>query len=185
MNRDFKIQSTLNMLNILKKDNPELFVVKCDFENPDYNEVFLEDDNVNDIMVSFLQKLEESPLLKDMVGHIVFPIEYEDTVLYSGLFIFKKGLEEDATSELEKVMSKDAIGLLNKIAKSILNEAVLIGEIWEKEFKSSYTANLLEHRLTLDNEKNLKSIEKFLKQCYETDDEDFVNSDLVIRKILV
>ena len=102
------------------------------FQNPDYNEVSLEDDNVNDVMVSFLQKLEESPLLKNMVGHIVFPIEHEETVLYSGLFIFKKGLEEDATSELEKVMSKDAIYLLNKIARSILNEAVLIGEIWEK-----------------------------------------------------
>ena len=184
MNRDFKIQSTLNILNVLKKDNPELFVVKVDFKNPDYNEVFLEDDDVNDIMVSFLQKLEESPLLKNMVGHIVFPTE-EETVEYRGLFIFKKGLEEDAISELEKIMSKDAIGLLNKIAKSILNEAILIGEIWEKEFSSSYSANLLEHRLTLDNEKNLKSIEKFLKQCYDTDDDEFVNSDLVIRKILV
>ncbi len=185
MNRDFKIQSTLNILKILKKDNPELFVVMCVFENPDYNEVSLEDDNVNDAMVSFLQKLEESPLLKNMVGHIVFPIEYEETVLYRGLFIFKKGLEEDATSELEKVMSKDAIDLLNKIAKSILNEAILIGEMWKKEFKSSYTANLLEHRLTLDNEKNLKNIERFLKQCYDTDDGDFVNSDLVIRKIII
>ena len=184
MNRDFKIQSTLNILNVLKKDNPELFVVKCDFKNPDHNEVFLEDDDVNDIMVSFLQKLEESPLLKNMVGHIVFPIE-EETVEYKGLFIFKKGLEEEAIPELEKVMTKDTTNLLNKIAKSILNEAVLIGEIWEKEFKSSYTANLLEHRLTLDNEKNLKSIERFLKQCYDTDDGDFVNSDLVIRKIII
>ena len=52
----------------------------------------------------------------------------------------------------------------------------------KKEFKSSYTAILLEHRLTLDNEKNLKSIERFLKQCYDTDDGDFVNSDLVIKK---
>ena len=32
MNRDFKIQSTLNILKILKKDNPELFVVRCDFK---------------------------------------------------------------------------------------------------------------------------------------------------------
>ena len=134
-------------------------------------------------MVSFLQKLEESPLLKNMVGHIVYP-EEEETVIYRGLFIFKKSLEEEAIPELEKVMTKDTINLLNKIANSILNEAILIGELWKKEFESSYSANLLEHRLTLDNEKNLKSIEKFLKQCYETDDEEFVNGDLVIRKIL-
>ena len=185
MNRDFKIQSTLNILNVLKKDNPELFVVKCDFNNPDSNEIYLEDDDVNDVMMSFLQKLEESPLLKNMAGYIVYPEEYEETVIHRGLFIFKKGLEEDVISELEKVMSIEAINLLNKIAKSILNEAVLIGEMWAKEYRSSYSANLLEHRLTLDNEKNLKSIEEFLKRCYDADDEDYVNNDLVIRKILM
>ena len=185
MNRDFKIKSTLILLNLLKKINPELFVVICDFENPDSNDVTIDDDNVNDIVVAFIEKLEKSPLLKNMVGYIVYPEENEETVMYRGLFIFKKGLEEDAISELEKIMSKDAIGLLNKIAKSILNEAILIGEIWEKEFSSSYSANLLEHRLTLDNEKNLKSIKEFLKHCYVADDEGYVNNDLVIRKFLM
>ena len=185
MNRDFKIKSTLILINLLKKINPELFVVKCDFDNPVTNDVTIDNDNVNDIVVTFLEKLEKSPLLKNMVGYIVYPEENEETVIYRGLFIFEKGLEEDAISEIEKVMSIDSINLLNKIAKSILNEAILIGEIWEKEFKSSYTANLLEHRLTLDNEKNLNSIEEFLKQCYATDNEDFVNGKLVIRNILV
>lgn len=182
MNRDFKIQSTLNILNVLKKDNPGLFVVKCDFDNPVTNDVTIDDDNVNDIVVTFLEKLEKSPLLKNIIGYIVYPEENGETVMYRGLFIFKKGLEEDAISELEKIMSKDAIGLLNKIAKSILNEAILIGEIWEKEFSSSYRANLLDHRLKLDNENNLKTIEEFLKYCYEVDEENFVNNGLVIRK---
>ena len=182
MNRAFKIKSTLNILNILKKDNPDLFAVICDFENLASNEVYIGDDNVNDIALTFVEKLEKSPLLKNMAGYIMYPEELEDSILYHGLFIFKKDLEEDAISELEKIMSKDTIGLLNKIAKSILNEAILIGEIWEKEFSSSYRANLLDHRLKLDNENNLKTIEEFLKYCYEVDEENFVNNGLVIRK---